>query len=414
MMSNHHQNDVPVVPSKNAYIALREAKIARNEERLRVLGLLTTTTIKNKSHPPPSRKRQAPRQQPAVTRRPRRQSARLRASSRPVNYTEESSSSSSSSIATRLQRTTAKHNSKPLSVQQLRKQLEEQQEKGSAAAAAAVVTPENDDNRSTLIQMIPSSHSARAIKLNVQKLLEPEQPQQTSSSNDGSILGVPLARTGKAHVMQESARRAAVGETAAATTTATTISFNKYAGIQEWGDDEATNSDATMFLWVNLGAPHCDVVNEFRAGGRQVVFYGGARMHDGSRVIQKLVRVGMAAAAAAADPPSSSNSKKNHPGGGVVLWCRPYLAQRKTFGPYVCLGRLSVSVSSHVFICRIWWGWLASPRVCPPSAASTVAVLFLRTSNAFFLSCALSKSWCRTIQRRSHWSLFGTCWITTG
>ena len=343
MMSNHHhQNDA--VPSKNAYIALREAKIARNEERLRALGLLST--VNNKSPPlavgggaapPRSRKRQAPRQQP-VTRR--RQSARLRASSHPVNYTEASSSSTTgmghrrgrnpaaADDATTAKQTTNK--SKPLSVQQLRAQLEEQ-EKGSATA---VVTPENNNIQGTLIP----SNSARAIKLNVQKLLEPEQTSSNDNSSS-SILGVPLARTGKAHVMQESARRAAVVESAAAATSA--ISFNKYAGIQEWGGDEATHSDATIFLWVNLGAPHCDVVNEFRDEGRQVVFYGGARMHDGSRVIQKLVRVGMAAATTA-DPRLSSN-KKNHPG-GVVLWCRPYLAERKTFGPYVCLGRLSVSL----------------------------------------------------------------------
>lgn len=53
-------------------------------------------------------------------------------------------------------------------------------------------------------------------------------------------------------------------------------------------------------------------------------------MHDETRVIQRLLRVGKSVANA-----------KNESSNGLVLWCRSYDASRKTFTPYVCLGRLS-------------------------------------------------------------------------
>ena len=128
-----------------------------------------------------------------------------------------------------------------------------------------------------------------------------------------------MARAGKYYVMSESARIGVAGYGSGEK-----ISFNKYSGVQEWGND-------VLFLWVNLGAPKSDVVNEFFDEGQKITWFGGSRMRDGSPVIQKLVHVG------------SRADVENSPFKGVVLWCRKYLLDRRTFSAYVCLGRLSVS-----------------------------------------------------------------------
>lgn len=64
-----------------------------------------------------------------------------------------------------------------------------------------------------------------------------------------------MEQTGKAVVMQEAAQKSGHD-------LVSTISFNKYSGVQEWQND-------ALFLWVNLGAGG-DVVNDFLNGGRQV------------------------------------------------------------------------------------------------------------------------------------------------
>jgi hypothetical protein len=120
--------------------------------------------------------------------------------------------------------------------------------------------------------------------------------------------------------MEESARRAAELYEGGP------ISFNKYSGVQEWGND-------VLFLWVNLGAPASDVVNDFLDNGRQVTWFGGSRMHDDTKVIQRLVQVGT-------KTDSSTSSS------GIVLWCRQYNRSARGFGPYFCMGRLSYA--SHV------------------------------------------------------------------
>jgi hypothetical protein len=157
-------------------------------------------------------------------------------------------------------------------------------------------------------------HSARSIRLDVHRLVS-------------HFAGRTMKETGKAHVMNESARVASSAKF-------DTISFNKYSGVQEW-------ANAAAFLWVNLGSPNADVVNEFSHGGRRMNWFGGSRMHEHSSTVQNLVAAG---------------TKRNHlgpfekhaftwspnGGGGVVLWCRRYAPLRNTFEPYVCLGRLQV------------------------------------------------------------------------
>jgi hypothetical protein len=154
------------------------------------------------------------------------------------------------------------------------------------------------------------AQSARAMKLNILKLIH-------GDSVSPGLLGKKMAQTGKAFVMEESARLAVADNIHR-------VSFNRYAGVQEWGNN-------VLFLWVNLGAPNSDVVNEFFHEGREVSWFGGSRMHESTPVIQKLQAIG-----------SKTNLEKSS-SDGIVLWCRKYLVDQKTFSPYVCLGRLSVS-----------------------------------------------------------------------
>lgn len=146
------------------------------------------------------------------------------------------------------------------------------------------------------------AHSARAMNIHVGNLV-----------SEG-LLGSMMEQTGKAFVMEEAAQRSGID--------VGNISFNKYSGVQEWKND-------ALFLWVNLGNGG-DVVNDFLNDGRQITWFGGSRMHDETKVIRRLLRVGRAV-----------GNGQNVSSDGLVLWCRRYNADQKGFTPYVCLGRLS-------------------------------------------------------------------------
>jgi len=53
-------------------------------------------------------------------------------------------------------------------------------------------------------------------------------------------------------------------------------------------------------------------------------------MHEETKVIRRLLRVGKAVA-----------SEERDSSDGIILWCRRYDASKKSHTPYVCLGRLS-------------------------------------------------------------------------
>jgi hypothetical protein len=78
------------------------------------------------------------------------------------------------------------------------------------------------------------------------------------NDDEQGLLGQTMERTGKAFVMEESVRQCMSIEDRVPR-----LSFNKYSGVQEWKND-------AMFLWVNLGGPAADVVNDFLQEGRQV------------------------------------------------------------------------------------------------------------------------------------------------
>ena len=159
-----------------------------------------------------------------------------------------------------------------------------------------------------------AKNSAREMDLDVERLLFGIKNENIVTG----LLGIKLETTGKAFVIEESARRAVHKEYT------TPISFNKYCGAQEWGN--------IIYLWINFDSPGSEVVNAFSCKGRQVNWFGGSKMHDGTPLIQRLKRLGVQAA----------KQKKQHSDEGVILWCRKYNNVNKRFDPYICFGRLSV------------------------------------------------------------------------
>lgn len=166
--------------------------------------------------------------------------------------------------------------------------------------ASVVDDPSGDTNEESqaVSSTSPSSSSPpRAIEKIAARDIELNRDQLIAR-----FLGETLSSTGKAYCMQECAKLANESRL---------ISFNKYSGIQPWKN--------VVFLWINLHVPGSQ--NKFLPSHR-VTFYGGKRMVDESPIIQRL---------------------KRDANGGVVLWCREYNPDTKTFHPYFCMGRLSVS-----------------------------------------------------------------------
>jgi hypothetical protein len=267
----------------NPYLALREAKIARNEQRLRELGLAFSSNAEGT----------ASSQVPSSSKRKK------------VSSPQESG-------PTILRRSSRHRGEQPASYQDV---LPERNQRKTRVRSSEKDASPLSESHVAIRAPSPSSfpkNSARVFHLDVERLL-----MGTKDGEDG-VLGQSMERTGKAFVMEESARRAVSSYTGGP------ISFNKYSGVQPWGNN-------VMFLWINLNPPQSEVLNEFPGGGQQVTWYGGSRMHSGTPVIQRLIQVGKEAEAS---------------DGGVVLWCRQYLAEKRTFGPYVCFGRLTYQ--SHV------------------------------------------------------------------
>lgn len=162
----------------NPYLAMRAAKIARNEGRLRQLGLLrpTPTAAAPASQPRKTKKVSSVKEPTPPLRRSTRHSGR------PDTYEE--------LPEPKKQRTTRTNSEQKFEPRR-------------------VVTPE--------AKTFPPN-SARSMDIHVENLV----------IKDG-LLGQMMESTGKAYVMQEAAQRSGlqVGQ----------ISFNKYSGVQEWKND---------------------------------------------------------------------------------------------------------------------------------------------------------------------------------
>lgn len=273
----------------NEYLALREAKIKRNNERLQELGLASSgsrvaMTISSSAL---DKKKQD------VARLDKFQPVIIRRSSRTRSVT----------------------------VDDAKDDTYNNEDEGTKAKKRKRVKIMEDDNKNksisspkVIIQSEAKPGTTRATVINITKVL-------CGDFNYPVFIGHQLASTGKASVIEHANLlcRNDVG-----------ISFNKYNGVCEWKND-------AVFLWVNIGSPDADVKNEFfqiahddSDKGMQMTWYGGSRMTADSNVIQKLVTIGQKAA-----------NDELSPSDGIVLWCRLYNKEKKTFGPYACLGRLS-------------------------------------------------------------------------
>ena len=323
--------------TENPYLALRAAKIARNQARLAELGLLTQK--ERQQHY--SESNSTSNQQPTVTkRRPttRTSKAKLpstvlrrsyRLSSRPeetdTGKFEENSTAPVIRRSSKRKLDTENITSSPKGVQDI------------AISNNASITPSRS--------VPPKANSVRSISLDLRQLVH-------GSTKTEGCLGIPMAQTGKEFVIHESFELASLEEDKQRLS-GHRLSFNKYSGVQEWCND-------TFFLWVNLGVRNDNVIiNDFLDGGKSVTWFGGSRMHDESPVIKDLIRVGrrqqqqkqkeqqeidtQSRETETGKPSSTSTttmSTSTSSFGGIVLWCRMYNEEKRTFGPYICMGRL--------------------------------------------------------------------------
>jgi hypothetical protein len=286
---------------ENPYLALREAKIKRNEARLRQLGLtskqeLVSSTIDR------SRVRQ-PQSNATVASIPVRRSRRLSSLAEPVNYKD--STSDLDPLRAKRPRVVT-----PSTDVQSATSLEDEGDPKPLKPQQAAGAPKP-----------PAANSVRGISICAQRLalglLHRDSILDEELVVTTGLLGLPLEQTGKDYVISKSFEVAGSSEDKHRLG-GSRLSFNKYSGVQEWHD--------CIFLWVNLGAKGGTIVNEFLEGGKKITWFGGSRMVDDSPVVEKLIRWGKEA--------TDSSSK-------IVLWCRQFDSDQNRFHPYVCLGRLS-------------------------------------------------------------------------
>jgi len=330
---------------ENPYLALREAKIQRNEARLRELGLIkngkTEFPSSNRDDQTRNRTSSSSSTSASTVRTtnstippllPTRRSLRLSSSrTEPVNYKEDTIHEHGDSTRGKRARV-----EKPLT-------------------ETHVVASSPLETHSTTItpkpKPPPSANSVRGISICAQRLVLGSSigDSKQGDGNDDSVritglLGVSLEGTGKEYVISKSFQIAGSSDDKMRLgNDPPRLSFNKYSGVQEWKD--------CIFLWVNLGpkGPSNSVVNEFRDDGTKITWYGGSRMVDDTPIVQRLIQWGKEA--------TESSSK-------IVLWCRQYDSIHKRFHPYVCLGRLSYeSHQPHSYPLAFVWSLLDAEQM---------------------------------------------------
>ena len=209
----------------NPYLAMREAKIARNQKRLSDLGLL-----KPPPPPPPPR---TTKQQPIPTRHQHR-SVPVRRSSRLSSLEQE------------------KHSD------------DRERELLPSAGKRARDTPDTDTvsvarkSRSNAPTNAPpppqAANSVRSISLDVDYLIL----GHNKDHRDG-LLGKMVERTGKDYVIHKSFAKAAYLEDRQRLTGVDRkLSFNKYSGVQEW-KVRATHSFLSIYVTLSTVLTRCPI-----------------------------------------------------------------------------------------------------------------------------------------------------------
>lgn len=293
----------------NPYVAMRSAKIARNEKRLRELGLLSTTTPPTR-HPKRRAVATTPRYSIVTPCGPARRSDRL-LSTRKINYKDVMITAAEAQLTKR---------------SSLLPPLPGDGDDASFLTASSDVEMISHAVKTKLVYQstvmsTPAANSVRSIELDVEAL-------------GGGLLGKMVERTGKECVVNASFILAASNGDKQRLGGAK-LSFNKYSGVQEWKN--------CVLLWVNLNT--VDSPNDFLDNGRQMTWFGGSKMHDQSPAILSLLRLGRKKSSSDIDHMTTSGVMSSEMS-SVVLWCRRYTPHTKTFTPYVCFGQLGYR--SHI------------------------------------------------------------------
>jgi hypothetical protein len=195
---NNNDNDEAV----NPYLAMREAKIARNQQRLCDLGLL-------KPPPPPKQKPISKKLQQHTE--PIRRSSRLSSQEIQPNYKD------GESYRKRTRDTDPEGASSDRTLS------------ASTCKTRANIIPTKET--SPKIAPAPSANSVRSISLDLEYLVLGHSKDHT----DG-LLGKMLERPGKDYVIHKSFAKAAHPEDRQRVSGGESkkLSFNKYSGVQQW------------------------------------------------------------------------------------------------------------------------------------------------------------------------------------
>jgi len=295
-------------------MALRAAKIARNQARLKELGLYKNDFSKASAtrSSSSSRKREQgierkKTHERAAAAEPRRRSVRISSQSSNPDYVEskyfKEGSPPHPNTRQRGTKRSLDTDDNPLhdANERINLQSKKTSSKPSTSSRQQIATP--------------AANSVRTVSLDVSILVR-------------KFLAKPLETFGKYFVIETSFHEAAYPEDLQRLEEACRLSFNKFSGIQPWKN--------AIFLWINIGGPTDanSLVNDFSHNGSRVTWFGGSKMREESPVIQTLIRMGKETAST----PSSSS--------GIILWCRQYDLERKKLLPYTCLGRLAYE--SHI------------------------------------------------------------------
>ena len=280
----------------NPYMALRAAKIARNQARLRELGLHKPAQFSNglASSRKRTTKQTNKNEASVVPERPRRRSSRISGFESNPDYKESNDFKELGRRGTKRSSDTADETP-----------LESRNER---------IPPKPRNSSRPQNPTVIATNSVRTISLDASKLVE-------------KFLAKPMETFGKYFVIETSFHEAAHPEDQERLSGVSRLSFNKFSGVQPWKN--------VIFLWINVGGPKGGLVNDFSRhknnGSCNVSWFGGSRMTEDSPVIQDLIRMGKEPALAKREPTSSA----------ILLWCRNYDWETKKLPPYTCLGRLA-------------------------------------------------------------------------
>ena len=289
----------------NPYMALRAAKIARNQARLKELGLYKPSAATRSRKRGPVIERKKKHETAASAAEPRRRSVRISGDLSNPNYVESKDFKKCPPYSSTRQHGTKRSldvDDNPIHDADERIHLQSKQTSSKPSTSSRQ-------------QIAPAANSVRTVSLDVSILVR-------------KFLAKPLETFGKYFIIETSFKEAAYPEDRQRLEGASRLSFNKFSGVQLWKN--------VIFLWINVGGPTGanSLVNVFSHNGSRVTWFGGSKMREESPVIQALIRMGKETAST----PSFSSA--------LILWVRQYDSKKKKLLPYTCLGRLAYE--SHI------------------------------------------------------------------